>query len=190
MKRIFLSVQQRLQRLVVWLSRVRHCRGFGIQSPTDYWFVRNVVNEHWPYYQYQKLRQQVKGLDADHRRLCELYFRLANYWQPQTIADAEGPSATYMQAGCRRASLVAADGDVQADMVRLPLTGDYRVALPLILNKVYGRTMLIVEDLWRDWAFWRELQADERVVVTFDLYYCGIVLFDTKRYKQHYIVNY
>ena len=189
MKRIFVSVLQRLRYLMVWFSRIRHSLGFGVQSPTDFWFSRYVINERWPYYQYQELQQQVTGLDHDHRRLCELYLRLANYWQPQTIADVEGPAASYLQAGCHRARLVTV-GAVQADMVRLQLTGNYRATLSLILNKVCERTMLIVEDLWRDPTFWRELQANERVVVTFDLYYCGIVLFDTKRYKQHYIVNY
>ena len=40
----------RLKQWLVWLSRIHRCRGFGIQSPTDYAFVRYVVNEHWPYY--------------------------------------------------------------------------------------------------------------------------------------------
>ena len=44
-----------MNRWLVWLSRIHHCRGFGIQSPTDYAFVRYVVNEHWPYYAYDQL---------------------------------------------------------------------------------------------------------------------------------------
>ena len=46
-------MKDRLAYLWVWLRRIGNCRGFGIQSPADYAFVRYVVNEHWPYYQYR-----------------------------------------------------------------------------------------------------------------------------------------
>jgi hypothetical protein len=38
--------------------------------------------------------------------------------------------------------------------------------------------------------WWKQLKNDERVRITFDLYDIGIVLFDPKRYKQNYIVNF
>jgi hypothetical protein len=38
--------------------------------------------------------------------------------------------------------------------------------------------------------WWKQLKDDERVRITFDLYDIGIVLFDPKRYKQNYIVNF
>ena len=44
-----------IRRWLVWLSRIHRVWGFGIQSPTDYAFVRYVVNEHWPYYAYEEL---------------------------------------------------------------------------------------------------------------------------------------
>ena len=47
----------RLKAFIVWLGRIGHCRGFGIQSPADYWLVRYVINEHGPYYSYSKLGQ-------------------------------------------------------------------------------------------------------------------------------------
>ena len=65
----------RLHQAYVWLRRISHCRGFGIQSPTDYRFVRYVVNEHWPYYAYESLGQNDDWL---RRKLGLLYFRLAN----------------------------------------------------------------------------------------------------------------
>ena len=65
----------RLQQVFVWLSRIHRCRGFGIQSPTDYAFVRYVVNEHWPYYAYDLLPNDAWLT----RKLGKLYFRLANW---------------------------------------------------------------------------------------------------------------
>ena len=50
--------------------------------------------------------------------------------------------------------------------------------------------MLIVEGIWRDKDFWREIVNSEQARITFDLYYCGIVLFDRKRHKENYIVNF
>ena len=49
---------------------------------------------------------------------------------------------------------------------------------------------MIVEAIRKNRAFWREIVADERTGVTFDLYYCGIVMFDKKRHKQNYIINF
>lgn len=171
---------QRLKYLLVWLSRIGHCRGFGIQSPTDYWLVRYVINEHWPYYQYEVLGPADDWLT---RKLGLLYMRIANWRQPATI-ESDG-YRDYFQAGCRKAIF----GE-SSELIRMTLDGDYRQRLVYIYNKVYDDTVLIVDGLWRNRAFWKELRADERTVVTFDLYYCGIVLFDKKRHKQDYIINF
>ena len=91
----------------------------------------------------------------------------------------------YMQAGCRKAKF----GE-STEMIRLTLEGDYRNRLMGIYNKVNDATLLIVEHLWKDKPFWQEIVNDERTRVTFDLYYCGIVLFDKKRTKINYIINF
>ena len=171
---------QRLKHILVWLSRIFHCRGFGIQSPTDYWLVRYVINEHWPYYQYAAFMNEDDWLT---RKLGQLYFRLANWRQPTVIeSDAYW---NYFQAGCKKATF----GE-SSELIRMMLDGDYRQQLAFIYNKVKDDTVLIVEGLWRNRSFWKEVKADERAVVTFDLYYCGIVLFDKKRQKQNYIINF
>ena len=171
---------QRLKYLFVWLSRIGHCRGFGIQSPTDYWLVRYVINEHWPYYQYEALGKEDDWLT---RKLGQIYFRLANWRQPEMI-ESDGYQE-YLQAGCKKATF----GE-SSELIRMMLDGDYRQQLAFIYNKVKDDTVLIVEGLWRNRSFWKEVKADERAVVTFDLYYCGIVLFDKKRHKQNYIINF
>ena len=171
---------QRLRYVFVWLSRIFHCRGFGIQSPTDYWLVRYVINEHWPYYQYAIFEDEKDWLT---RKLGQLYFRLANWRQPAAIeSDAY---RNYFQAGCKKVVF----GE-SLELIRMTLDGDYRQRLAYIYNKVKDDTVLIVEGIWQNRSFWKELKADEQAVVTFDLYYCGIVLFDKKRHKQNYIINF
>ena len=177
------SRMQRLRHVFVWLSRIGHCRGFGIQSPTDYEFVRYVVNEHWPYYQYDSL-----GRDDDWltRKKGLLYFRISNWLQPEIIQRNKYQS--YLQAGCKTAVLQE-DPD-HAELIFLKLEGDYRRRLSYIYNKVNDKTVLILEDIRKDMAFWQEVISDERTGVTYDLYYCGIVMFDLKRHKQNYIINF
>jgi hypothetical protein len=171
---------QRIRHFFVWLSRIFHCRGFGIQSPTDYWLVRYVINEHWPYYSYATL-----GRDDDWltRKLGLLYFRIANWRQPQVIESDS--YREYLHAGCHKASF----GDSK-ELIMLTLDSDYRSRLLSIYNKVNERSVLIVDGIQRDKDFWREIVSDKRTCVTFDLYYLGIVLFDKSRFKQHYIINF
>jgi hypothetical protein len=154
-----------------------------VQSPNDYRFLRNVINQNYPYYKYDDLKMSVKCQGIPPRKICQLYFRLANWRQPTVIeSDAYW---NYFQAGCKKATF----GE-SSELIRMMLDGDYRQQLAFIYNKVKDDTVLIVEGLWRNRSFWKEVKADERAVVTFDLYYCGIVLFDKKRQKQNYIINF
>ena len=186
------SIWEWLTASVVWLSRIGHCRGFGIQSPGDYWFVRYVINEHWPYYQYNTLG---KGDDWLTQKVGRLLFRIANWRQPSVIDSSAYQE--YLQAGCRNALLVGGENEGRKeeemesdDMVVMSLEGDYYRRLTHIYNKVNSDTVLIVADIRRAKDLWREIVADERSIITFDLYYCGIVMFDKKRHKQNYIINF
>lgn len=167
-------------RWLVWLSRIHRCRGFGIQSPSDYAFVRYVVNEHWPYYAYDKWQ------DGDwlHKKLGKLYFRLANWRQPTAmLADEYQP---YWHAGCRRTRFVTDTDKVELARV----TVDAPKAWEQLLAKCDEQSVIVVEGIWRNWAWWHEIERDERTGTTFDLYYCGIVFFNKNRYKHHYTINF
>lgn len=170
----------RLKSVLVWFSRLTHCRGFGIQSPTDYRFVRYVVNEHWPYYAYEKLG---KGDDWLQQKLGHLYFRLANERQPGTIVDWVG-FHDYLQAGCRKAQFVEEARDVELAVV--PVQTDY--------NKLFkacnDRSVVVFHHIYSSPECWHRIEHDPRTTATFDLYYCGIVFFDPKRLKQNYIINF
>ena len=174
------DIANQLKAAGVWLCRIGHCRGFGIQSPSDYWLVRYVINEHWPYYQYEALGQDDDWLTRKLGRLC---FRIANWRQPAVIESSA--YREYLQAGCRKAVW----GE-SSELMVLSLEGDWRSRLSYIYNKVSADSVLVVTGLSKARDVWREIVNDERAVLTFDLYYCGIVLFDKKRDKKNYIVNF
>lgn len=173
-----------LKRLWVHLSRLHHSLGFGIQSPSDYAFVRYVINEHWPYYAYQQLDAMTK--DSMRRKLGKLYFRLANWRQPSQMQRDD--YETFWLAGCRKTKMV--DEVTHIELGRMTLCGNYRQQMPAIYNKVDSQSVLVIEGIFRDRDFWREIERDSRTGVTFDLYYCGIVFFDKKRHKKNYIINF
>ena len=174
------NIANQLKAAGVWLRRIGHCRGFGIQSPSDYWLVRYVINEHWPYYQYETLGQNDDWLTRKLGRLC---FRIANWRQPAVIES--NAYRDYLHAGCRKAVW----GE-SSELMVLSLEDEWRSRLSSIYNKVSADSVLIVTGLSRARDAWSEIVNDERAVLTFDLYYCGIVLFDKKRDKKNYIVNF
>lgn len=172
-----------LTRPYVWLSRLSHCRGFGIQSPTDYAFVRYVVNEHWPYYQYATLGKHDDWL---RRKLGRLYFRLANWRQPQTVVASD--YADYLAAGCRQTTLT----QTLPPRVEMMLTDIHHAHQlgRLLQGRTDARTVVVVEALWQNPEAWRQLVSHDSVRVAYDLYYCGLLTFDPRREKKHYIINF
>ena len=175
-----MSIAKRLKAAVVWLCRIGHCRGFGIQSPSDYWMVRYVINEHWPYYQYETLGRNDDWLTRKMGRLC---FRLANWLQPSVVESNDYKD--YLQAGCRKTKF----GE-SSELVVMPLENSSLDRLSYIYNKVSPRSVLVVTGISKAWKLWRQIVDDERTGITFDLYYCGIVMFDKKRNKKNYIINF
>ena len=169
-----------LQRGLVWLSRMHRCRGFGIQSPTDYAFVRYVVNEHWPYYAYDSLPND-SWLT---RKLGKLYFRLANWCQP-TVMQVDRYQA-YWQAGCKKTRFLSTIQQVELARVDIEDVVGYES----LLAKCGESSVVVVEGIWRDWDRWHEMERDVRCGTTFDLYYCGIIFYDIQRFKHNYQINF
>ena len=174
------SCVERMKYPFVWLSRIHRCLGFGIQSPTDYQFVRGVVNEHTPYYIYSEVGQ---GDDWLRQRLGRLYFRLSNWRQPQTIFSRNYQE--YLQAGCRKARM-AEQPDQAAQLAIIGTEADLRALLPLCTDG----TVLVIDRLFCHRPLWQLLLNEPRPMLTYDLYYCGIAIFDSKRTTQHYLVNF
>jgi hypothetical protein len=77
-----------------------------------------------------------------------------------------------------------------SELVVMPLENCSQDRLSYIYNKVSPRSVLVVTGISKVRRLWRQIVDDERTGITFDLYYCGIVMFDKKRHKRNYIVNF
>ncbi len=175
----------RYSHIFVWLGRFFHSGGFGIQSPTDFQFDRTVINQHGKYYAYEELGQHDKWL---RRKLGLLYFRLANWRQPHVMLDGIGV-AEYIKAGCKNTEIMSYSDFSKLERLEMAV-------LPCV-DSVYALfdvcdddSLIVVEEIKQDKTLWNQLKADQRVTISYDLYYCGLLFFDSKRSKQNYIINF
>lgn len=189
----------------IWMRRWSHCRGFGVQSPSAYRFIRYVINEHYPYYAYDALKERMNKLSKHEQKLGRLFFRLANFWQPVCCYCDDSSLMEYAQAGARNMKqfsvsdfmsqyLRCSDASCIPDDSRLLVWIDsdvYGNEMEEILKNCHSQTLLVVNNIRRkNHRLWKEIQENELVGITFHLYYCGIVFFDKSVYKQHYEVNF
>ena len=72
-----------------WINRKRHNRGFGIQSPSSFFFITQVLKERRAYYAYSQLDEAIKGS----RRHAREIFRITNYLQPVNCISVGAPDA-------------------------------------------------------------------------------------------------
>lgn len=189
-------------RLFVWMRRLSYCRGFGVQSPSAYRFIRYVINEHYPYYAYARLRREFPHVGWRKRKMVQLYFRVANYAQASAwidFADNDKVVEAYVANGCRATVLhsVGRLGDLEAfdapQVVRVAAREGCREFVVGMAARATRDTIIIVEDIGRSRMAaeaWKDLLASGRTSVSFDLYYCGVAFFDRERARHDYIVNF
>lgn len=192
----------KVQRYLHWLRRIKYCRGFGVQSPSAYRFIRYVINEHYPYYAYDELRKELPRLDSLTRKRMELYFRIANYRQASLWLDysrRDDTIATYVGRGCnatqvrRITDLRQITADDRIEVLRICPSAGCEALLEAALQKTDDHTLFIIEDIgYNDTArrMWQKLLESDITSVSYDLYYLGIAFFDRKRYKANYVVNF
>lgn len=192
----------KVQRYLHWLRRIKYCRGFGVQSPSAYRFIRYVINEHYPYYAYDELRKELPRLDSLTRKRMELYFRISNYRQASLWLDysrRDDTIATYVWRGCnatRVRNIADSQQPVSGDKIEVlricPIAGCESL-LATALKQADDRTLFVIEDIgYNDTAkrMWHTLLESDITSVSYDLYYLGIAFFDRKRYKANYVVNF
>ena len=190
------------KRSMVFMRRFTHSRGFGIQSPSAYRFDREVINAHHPYHAYADLQHAFPHEDRLTLKLARLYFRIAHATQARQWAlctHRNDVYRAYIGAGCHTTILVDGDEVDQVDKVAasdvlvMVMEDDRWPMCEAFVSRAHERSMLIVEGIYASKKAkmrWKELVNDERTGVAFDLYDCGIVLFDHTKSKQLYIINF
>ncbi len=193
------ALKYRVKWIWNWIHRMGYSRGFGVQSPSAYSFIRYVLTEHYPYYAYDELKMRFKSFDHATKKKGRLYFRLANYAQASHWFDyhsAEQPYAAYVHEGCRKTVFQAIDGKTIPNafrIARLSMTEDYQAVYEALCKVATDDSILILEginDNKDTKAFWRRVQESQKATRTYDLFLCGIIVFDTSKHKHHYIVNF
>ncbi|MCH4100370.1 MAG: hypothetical protein LKF06_07225 [Prevotella sp.] len=188
----------------VW--RWKHIHGFGVQSPSAYHFIRYVVNETYPYYDYADLKIQFPKVDYRSRKLGKLYFRIANALQPGSwILDlsSSGIYGHYIHAGCLFTSVMTVDSKDELsvllnqlqtfDVACLPLSEKYLLVYKELLRLSNQHSVLILEGIHgnrKNRHLWKQIISDPLPCVTYDLYDCGIIFFDHTKSKQNFIVDF
>lgn len=197
-------VMLRFKRAIIWLRRIGHGRGFGVQSPNDYHFLRNVINEHYPYYKYDDLRDTVTYEDKYSRKICQLCFRLSNHAQADFFLDINTNNEAvreYVLAACKKTKAIKAS--LPADLPEawqgktFFVWCAYHPGIEPLISKVVQqsgeRSVIVVDRIYENSEtldFWNALADDSHITIAYDLYHTGILLKESRRYKKKYYVNF
>lgn len=200
-----------LRRIGTWIGRFRYRSGYGVHSPFAFRMLTEVIHQTFPYYAYDPLRQEEKRRARqeprqwrrESLRVKRLLFRLANEVQADYLFDIGRPAASslYLQAARRRATYHTATSEedlfLEADEpIHLLYLHDYKhpewveQAFHLCAPRTESRSLFVIEGIGytpQMRALWRQLQQDERVGITFDLFDVGLLFFDRSMNKQHYV---
>lgn len=155
-----------LGRFFTFLRRIRHCAGFGVQSPTDYAFVREVIYERWPYASYAELEADFADEDRFQIKLAQLLLRVSNYAQASRIGiigQLPPVMEAHLKAGCRRSEIFR-------------ITPESTAPLPLVITTE-------LDSQWHDYI-------SQEHIIHYDLHYLGIAFHDEKRYSEGHLINF
>ena len=194
----------KIKALVVWLQRMKHIQGFGIQSPSAFSFDRKVINDHTSYPIYAELKRLGNTLTAVERKKARLLYRINRFaeadrfcFYPTKLLAYE----SYIKAACEKtlveeAKMLGEESESTApdeSVVYFLTVGEHCQAFYERLRTIINsESFVIVDDIKRNAetrAFWQQILDDECVSFSFDLYHIGIAFFD-KRPKQNYIINF
>ena len=183
------------------IKRLLQNRGFGVQSPSAFFFVTQVLKERLPYYAYTAVDKAAKKgthSPAHYRRL----FRIANHLQPKNIIiagnntqaalyalSAAKPSATTHTA-CGAAQLASLLQEPEHDTLLYIGDGvDTAQLLATAIAHATPRSAIIVDRPHKTpqrAACWAQAIKNSATIVTYDLRSAGLLLFDNEKQKQNF----
>ena len=143
------------------MLRMPRTRGFGVQSPTAYSFLRKVVNEKVFLRNYRQTHSELSAYPQDASKQKRLLFRIRTVY-PNVIALS---ASSLLKGEDFQQFLLNVSDDMVLVVTDINLDSEYR-------------------------KVWLRLVADNRTVLTFNLVDCGIVFFDKTKFKQNFNVNY
>ena len=170
-------------RFFTFLKRIRHCAGFGVQSPTDYAFVREVIYERWPYALYAELEAKFHDTNWFLLKLSQLLLRVSNYAQASRIGiigNLPPVMEAHLKAGCRKSEIVRPSKSPCVGGLPLP-SGS-----PPMQGERGEGLLLIATELNEDW----QAYISQEHIISYDLYYLGIAFYDEKRYREEHVINF
>lgn len=203
-----------VRRIWNWCRRFRHRCGYGVHSPSDFFLITSVIYEKSPYYAYDELKAFPSSRRLPHYRekVDKLLFRLVNYFRPATlveIGEGNGDAIRYMRAARKSMVSVSLKGldkeetlrnlqqelvkMEQVDFLHIAHTPYYKEVFELVFPYLNERSCVVVGSIYESKErenWWKQLLVDDRVRLMFDLYDIGLMFFDSKRYKQNFIVNF
>ena len=188
-----------------WINRRRHNRGFGVQSPSAFFFITQVLGEKLPYYAYEELNHKVKAHGGMSLKQAKDLFRITNYMQPSNcIAIASDTAAETMKAARPSVPCHNIEGSGMTeflkylkechtvDMLYIADTPLRNAFVDAVLPHTNNSSIIIVEGIHNDGAtlqWWQSVVDNPATIVTYDMYSYGILLFDKEKKKQHYILK-
>lgn len=163
-----------------WLNRLLRAprtRGFGVQSPTDYHFIRHVVCQKQPYYAYRTLESKTAHLSKREVEILRFYLRLANHIQDSCPIYIIGKESY---------------GNITSDLRRLFLTAGSKKANVQQVRRIPSAItasdtcLLVMENYESN----RELLSQRPLTrVLFDMQDIAVAFCNPKRHKTLYKIN-
>ena len=198
-----------------WIRRNRNTLGYGVQSPSDFYFVRHVLRGKSPYYAYAELHEAIVKQDSGKslytEEMCRLLFRLANYIHPKVIVEVgvDMQLAAYsMMLACPKARCITINAEKEdnddmkqlvqtlqkldkVELLHVACTPHYKEVVEMALPHVCDRTLFIIEgidDSREKRTWWKSMQTSPHTGVSYDLGNMGLLFFDKSRFKDTYWV--
>lgn len=170
--------------------------------------------EKLPYYAYAELKAASGPESLPHYRqkVNRLLFRLVNHFRPDSLVEVgSGNGDAFRHLKAARASMysVSLKGEdwqetlprlkeelermKTVDFLHIGHTPYYKEVFEVAFPYLHTGSCVVVGGIYESdpkGAWWELLKVDDRVRITFDLYDVGLLLFEDKRFKQNYMVNF